>query len=362
MKKAGFVAIGLVILASAGYLFSKNLIQNDDAPRPTVEVTRGTIVDRVLAIGAIEPENEISIKSKVSGVVARIFAEEGDYVRAGQALLEVRPDPTPLELVEARRAVELEAVAVENLQKEIARQKALADKALISASVYDDYARRYDEAKLRLSIAREKLALLERGRVTIQGTEIESLIRAPIDGYLLTKTIEVGDPVTPLTSFQEGTVLMRMANMDKLVFKGTVDETDVGKLREGMPVELKIGALPDAAVEGKLNKIWLKSEKKENSTVFPVEIAIPKLDHIILRAGYSANAHIIIEKKTDVLMIPERVVTFRNDSTFVQLPRPNNQSEERHIVTGLSDAIHIEVVSGLQEGDRVLEKPVKRIE
>ena len=179
---------------------------------------------------------------------------------------------------------------------------------------------------------------------------------------MLTKSIEVGDPVTPLTSYQEGTVLMQIANMERLLFKGTVDETDVGKLREGMTVNLKIGALPDVQVDGVLDKIWLKSEKKDNSTVFPVEISIGKLDNIILRAGYSANANIIIQKRENVLMIPERVVTFRNDSSFVKLPLPEDKSEEILITTGLSDAINIEVVAGLDEGATVLEKPVKQIE
>ena len=361
-KKALFIGITIATLAGAGYLYSNSLKEEDRTPRPTVEVKRDTITDKVLAIGTIEPEHEISVKSKVSGVVNKIFAEEGDYVRAGQALLEVRPDPTPLELAEAKQAIELQEIAVNNMTRELERRKTLADREMISKSEYENYARQYEEVKLRLQSAIERLALIESGRVTIKGTEIESIIRAPIDGYMLTKSIEVGDPVTPLTSYQEGTVLMQIANMERLLFKGTVDETDVGKLREGMTVNLKIGALPDVQVDGVLDKIWLKSEKKDNSTVFPVEISIGKLDNIILRAGYSANANIIIQKRENVLMIPERVVTFRNDSSFVKLPLPEDKSEEILITTGLSDAINIEVVAGLDEGATVLEKPVKQIE
>jgi HlyD family secretion protein len=213
-----------------------------------------------------------------------------------------------------------------------------------------------------LKIARERLSLLESGKVTIENTQIESIVNAPIDGFVLRKMVEVGDPVTPLTSYQEGTVLMKMANMEKLIFKGTVDEIDVGKLKEGMETELKVGALPNDKILGKLTKISLKAEKKDNATVFPIEISIPKSSNAVLRAGYSANANVIIQKKDSVLMIPERVVTFRNDSALVKVAIGPGKDEERLIKTGLSDAINIEVLQGLKEGDEVIEKPVKKIE
>ena len=195
----------------------------------------------------------------------------------------------------------------------------------------------------------------------IGDTQIESMIKAPIDGYVLSRSVEVGDPVTPLTSFQEGTVLMRMANMERLLFKGTVDEIDVGKMAEGMPAEIKVGALPNDTVKGELRKIWLKAEKKDNATVFPIEILLPGSRETLLRAGYSANANIIINKKEDVLTIPERVVTFRNDSSFVTV-KTETGKEEKQIQTGLSDAISIEVLEGLAEGDKVFEKPQKIID
>jgi len=150
--------------------------------------------------------------------------------------------------------------------------------------------------------------------------------------------------------------------MKNLVFKGTVDEIDVGKLQEGMPAQIRIGALPGDTISGKLSKIWLEAEKKENASVFPIEISIAPTSKITLRAGYSANADIIIQKKTGILYIPERVVTFRNDSSFVTLDLTNNRSEEHAIRAGLSDAINIEVQSGLKEGDEVMEKPVTKIE
>jgi HlyD family secretion protein len=361
-KKIVLSSIGVIVLLAAAFVIFGASKKSDDGAVPKVKVTKGDIVDKALAVGTIEPENEISVKSKVSGVVGRIFADAGSWVKAGQPLLEVKPDPTPLELADAKRQVQLSQVEVDNLTKESVRQESLAKKKLISDKDYESFQRSFQEAELRLKIAREKLALMESGKVRIENTEIESIVKAPISGYVLSKAVEVGDPVTPLTSYQEGTVLMKMANMERLIFKGTVDEIDVGKLKEGMETEIKIGALPTDKIKGKLSKISLKAEKKEQATVFPIEIVIPSASNTTLRAGYSANANVIIQKKDSVLVIPERVVTFRNDSAFVKLALGSEKDEERYVKTGLSDAINIEVLNGLQEGDSVYEKPVKKIE
>jgi len=361
-RKIIFSAAGVVVLVGAAYLVLGSSKSNGENALPKVKVTRGNIIDKALAVGTVEPENEISVKSKVSGVVKRIFADAGSFVKAGDPLLEVKPDPTPLELADAKRQLQLKEVDMVNLTKESVREESMLKKQLISAKEYEDFQRSFQEAQLQQKIAKERLALLESGKVTIENTQIESIIKAPINGFVLRKMVEVGDPVTPLTSYQEGTVLMKMANMEKLIFKGTVDEIDVGKLKEGMGAELKVGALPNDKIVGTLSKISLKADKKDNATVFPIEISIPKTSNAVLRAGYSANANVIIQKKDSVLIIPERVVTFRNDSSLVKLPMGLGKEEERLIKTGLSDAINIEVLEGLKEGEEVFEKPVKKIE
>jgi HlyD family secretion protein len=361
-KKIVLSAVGIIIVGIVAFLIFGNSKSSGDSKLPKVKVSRGTVIDKALAVGTIEPENEISVKSKVSGVVSRIFTDVGVFVRIGQPLLEVRPDPTPLELADAKRQVQLSQVDLDNLKKDQVREQSLFKSKMISAREYEDFQKRFEESKLHLMISTEKLALMESGKVKIGDTEIESIIKAPISGFVLNRTVEVGDPVTPLTSYQEGTVLMKMANMERLIFKGTVDEIDVGKMKEGMDVEIKVGALPGDTVRGVLRKIWLKAEKKDNAAVFPIEILIPSRSNKVLRAGYSANANIIIRKKTNVLTIPERVITFSNDSAYVTVAAGTKKEEKRLIKTGLSDAINIEVVSGLAEGDFVLEKPVKKID
>jgi HlyD family secretion protein len=361
-KKILIISAVIVVVVGGAFIVFGGSKDPGAGAAAKIKVTRGNIVEKALAVGTIEPENEISIKSKISGVVKRIFADAGTYVRAGDPLLEVRPDPTPIELADAKRQVQLADVEVENLTKDQVRQKSMNDKQMISSKEYEDFQRKFQEAELRRQIAKEKLALLESGKVTIDNTEIESIVKAPISGFVLSKTVEVGDPVTPLTTYQEGTVLMKMANMELLLFKGTIDEIDVGKLKEGMRAEIKVGALPNDTVVGIVRKISLKAEKKENATIFPVEILIPKAQNTTLRAGYSANANIIIQKKDAVVTVPERAVTFRNDSAFVKIALGPGKEQEQYIKTGLSDAINVEVLSGLSEGDEVMEKPVKKIE
>ena len=250
---------------------------------------------------------------------------------------------------------------MQQLERRRDRLAELRDQQLASEEAFEDASYSFSEASLQLQIARERLALLSEGRVTIGDEAVETVIQSPIQGFILEKMVEIGDPVVPLTTFQEGTVLMTMAEMDELLFRGTVDEIDVGRLTEGMPVEVTIGALPDARFEGRLTRISLTGRDDENATVFPVEIAVLPTEGTLLRAGYSANAQVIIERRSDILIIPERVVRFEDGGTFVTVRLGPEETEEREIRTGLSDGINVEVVYGLAEGERVMEPPRREI-
>ena len=358
LTKLTLIGLGVVIVVGGGAAAASARSSDGDTGAATVKVTRADIVDKALAVGTIEPEITVSVKSKVSGVVNRSLAEAGAYVAEGQPLLEIRPDPTPLELVEARRQVELRGIEMANLQRELDRQKALAERGLIAVSDMEGSQSRYDETELQVKMAREKLQLLESGR----SAGVESMVRAPISGSILDKSVEQGDPVVPLTTYQEGTVLMTMADMTRLLFRGTVDEIDVGRLREGMPVTIKIGALPDAKVTGHVSRISLQAKKEESATTFPLEIALDRVSDVTLRAGLSANADVIIQERKGVLTLPERVVTFeKNGTAWVMVPKADGTAEKRTIKTGLSDAVQVEVTSGLKEGEVVQEKPVKEV-
>ena len=361
-RKKRFWIVGAVLLVLL-LMIPMLLCRGEKSKQPvkTVKAERKTIVDKALAIGSLEPKNEIAVKSKISGVVGRLFVEVGDFMRQGEPLLEVKPDPTPLELAEAKRGVEMASIELKTLQRELERNEQLKQKGLISDQDMENLRRSHDEAELRHKIAEERLGLIEKGKARIADTNIETVIKAPVSGFVLEKSVNAGDPVVPLTSYQAGTELMKMADMKDILFKGTVDEIDVGKIKEGLKAELVVGALPGKTVKGRVSLISLKAKKQENTTVFPIEIVIEDAGGALLRAGFSANANIIIAQKDSVLSVPERVVTFRNDSAFVRIPEGEKKSKELHIKTGLSDAINVEIISGLKEGQEVLEKEVKEI-
>jgi len=358
------IFLGLFVLAVVAVLLFLVFHGNgkSDAEYTLVNVERGTIVDKAMAIGRIEPENEIAVKSKISGIVKRIFVEIGDNVKADDPLVEIRPDPTPLEYAEAKRNVEIAEVGVNATKRDLERAKNLREKRHISQKELDDAMTSYDEADLRLKLAREKLALIESGKTRIADRTVESVIKAPIKGMILSREIDVGDPVVPLTTFQPGTELFSMAPMTNLVFRGTVDEIDVGKLHEGMEADIKIGALPDQKVTGTLYQISPKARKEDNTILFDVEIALTEIGEQMLRAGYSATAEIVITRKDSVLMLPERLVQFREDSAFVELLNELGEPAETLITTGLSDGLKVEIVSGLAESTQVVQRPPKEIE
>jgi len=362
-RRSKFVAsvLSIVVIAALAVVVraSRGDGRGDDVK--TVAVERRTIVDKALAVGRIEPEIEITVKSQISGVVSRLLAEEGDFVRAGSPLLEIKPNPTPLELADARRQLELRQIELDNLARELERQRVLKEQGLSSDQDFQAAEQRHAERRIQLEMARERLTLLEEGKLTMADDQVETVIRSPIDGYVLEKTVEVGDPVVPLSTYQEGTVLMTMAEMNKLLFRGTVDEIDVGRLREGMPVEIKIGAIPEAVVTGRLLRISLKARTQDNSTVFPVEIALTEARGAVLRAGYSANADVIIDRRDSVLTIPERLVTVSGDTARVTVLLPDGTREERLVERGLSDAINLEILAGLREGELIVEPPPREI-
>jgi HlyD family secretion protein len=361
MKKL-WIAVGLAVVAVSLGVYARS--NGEHAPRfGTVAVTRGAVAEKALAVGAIGPEREVAVKSKISGIVKRSFREVGDEVRAGEPLFEILPDPTPMELTEARREVEIARTVHDQARKAFERARTLKSQGIVSSEAWERAEREVEEAAIRLSLAEERLALTEKGRIRGEKTSVESVIRAPISGTVLELQVNEGDPVVPLTSFQAGTPLATLADMSELIFKGTVDEIDVGKLREGMPARIQVGALPDAGVTGQVSRIAPKSRVEEGTTLFDVEIELLASD-AVLRAGFSANADLVVREQQDALLIPERLVRFAEGKASVEVPgaTPEAEPETRSVEVGLSDGLNIEIVSGLSEGDLVVERPPKQIE
>ncbi len=368
MRK-GLIAAGVLVVVGGvtAVLYSKSNSSKTNGFK-TVAVARGSVVEKALAIGAIRPKREIAVKSKISGIVKTSFREIGDKVRPGDPLFEILPDPTPMELTEARREVEIAKNIFDQAQKKYDRSRTLRDQGILATQDWDQADKDVQDARIRLELASERLALIEKGRVKAsrQGDRlaVESVIRSPIAGTVLELLVNEGDPVVPLTSYQAGTALTNLADMNTLVFKGTVDEIDVGKLHEGMPAHIKIGALPEAKVEGKIYKISPKSKTAEGATLFDVEIELLPAKDVVLRAGYSANAEIAVREKHGVLLVPERLVTFADGKASVELPGKGEKDPpvKKEIKAGLSDGMNVEVAEGLAEKDLVVERPPKKIE
>lgn len=327
----------------------------------TVAVERGSIVDKALAVGRIEPKKENTIKSKIPGIVGKLFVDIGDHVKVGDPLFEITPDPTPMEFTEAKRQVEIYQVSCDNAKREYDRYQSLRDKQLVSFQEYENKKATFDEADLRLKLAKEKLALIEPGRKGLAELNIDNIIRSPISGTVLSRLVEEGDPVVPLTSYQAGTELMTLAEMDDLIFRGNVDEIDIGKVSIGIIAEIEVGALPNENLIGRVHKISPKAHRDQGSTLFEVEIVIEERGESFLRAGYSANADLIISRRENILLVPERLVTIEDSMATVEVQDSLGVVTTRDITIGLSDGINIEVVEGVDEGELIVERPPREI-
>ncbi|MFC1489896.1 efflux RND transporter periplasmic adaptor subunit [Candidatus Latescibacterota bacterium] len=346
------VALGAVVL----FVIAKSS-GNDEVQYTEISVERGNLTEMALAVGKIDPDHEIVIKSQVSGIVEKIHREVGELITQGDPLMVVKPKPTPLELAEAQRQLELVRLNSKYLQNELVRSTALYKENYISGKDYENAQKVLQEAEVREKQALERLELMEKGSSQIGDVLIESVIRAPTSGMILERLVNEGDPVVPLTSYQPGTALMRVADMDDLIFIGTVDEIDVGKIKTGMRAEIHVGALPEDTLQGELYFISPKSRTKDNVIVFDIKIQIIETNDVTLRAGYSASADLIITEKQDALYIPERLVTFSNDSTFVKIKDSVTDSLYTQFVEiGFSDGISIEILDGLADGDIVIEQ------
>jgi HlyD family secretion protein len=358
----GFLLVGVLVVGAYSWMQGR---EPATGGIELIPVTRGSIVEKAVAVGQIEPRLKFSVKSKLPGIVSRTMVEVGDLVEAGDPLFEIAPDPTPSELVESERRVEAAQSAFNRAAADWRRSSQLSEQGILSSDELDAKRESFELCKIELGSAEDSLQLTREGRIDGGGETMESIIRAPARGIVLQRLVDPGDPVVPLTSYQDGTELATVADMSDLIFKGTVDEIDVGKLSVDVLARLKIGALPGQEVTGKLNRIAPQATEEDGARLFEVEIELDPVSDVVLRAGYSANADLVIREKTDILMIPERLVLFEDDGakTFVEIPGETAEAEpvKVEIETGLSDGLNMEVVSGLEEDGQVVQRPPRDV-
>lgn len=347
---------------------------------PTTEVTKGSIVEQSEAVGYIKMRHFSTIKSQVDGIAELIYHDEGEYVTKGTPLIKIKPAPAPHDYAEKHQALANALSDEKETELVFKRYKHLLDNKIIRANNidYTSAQNKYITAKNNRILAEQKLALLEHGETIVAGKQIANIVVSPVDGYILHRSVNMGDPIISMSSAQSATPLFIVANMQELMFQGSVDERDAAKIKIGMLAKIKIGSLPDQEVTGKISRIALQSDKenKENSNQgnsgssssdqnspfnvgFKVEITelqLPK--DLVLRSGYSATADIQIKKVDNILLLPIRVVQYKDTKPFVLLPTKNGK-EPKHqpIELGVSDNMNIEIKSGLKFGDKVIDQP-----
>jgi HlyD family secretion protein len=331
-----------------------------------VTVERGAITKAVVATGEIRPLAEAEVKSKLGGVVRRFFAEEGDPVVKGQRLAEVVPTATPEELVYAREAVKTAKYQLEQSRRKLARLEGLAQKDLVSDADIEDaetqlsiYEARYDAALAELEVLEEGSARSRKAgsavSVSTESALSDMIISSPIDGIVLSRNVDEGSSVIPLSSAYGGTSLLTLADVSRMHFEGDVDESDVAKIRQGMPAKVFVDAFPDTVFTGVLTRIAPQGVKQEGVVNFNVEADLDG-DTAMLKTGMSADVQLVLEERTDVLTLPEGAVIYEGDSTFVEVADETAEGGRRRtsVGVGLSDGIKTEITGGLEEGQKVL--------
>ena len=302
--------------------------------------------------GKIIPRNEVNVKPQISGIISEIYKEAGQQVTEGEVIAKVKVIPEMSSLSSAQSRLRLAEMNLKQAQTNYDREKALYDKQLVSAEEYDQVRQALNQAKEEYAAAEESLEVVRDGVSKRNASSSSTLIRSTISGLILDVPVKVGNSVILSNTFNDGTTIATVANMNDLIFDGNVDETEVGRLSEGMPVVIKIGALQDYSFDATLEYISPKATQSNGANQFEIKAAVAVPSDAMIRSGYSANAEIVLQKVEGVLTVPESAVVFEGDSTYVYLVN-GKEYTKKIISTGLSDGVNIEVKSGLKESDRV---------
>lgn len=348
-----FGVLGLVAIIFVGtivFLYKKSqqapVVYTLDSPTTT------TIIKKTVAIGKVIPRREIEVKSQVSGVVEKVYVIAGQTVKKGDILSKITLRPNMLNVSSAESQVQSAKINLQNSESEYNRQKKLYAQKLISESEYNKFLVSYNLQKEALSSAENYLQLLNSG-VTKNSDKVSNLIPATVDGMVLDVPNKEGAFIVESSTFQSGTSLAVLADMTDMIFEGLVDESEVGKLREGMELVLNIGALQGKPFTATLEYISPKGITDQGTIKFQIRAAVKLDKELFLRANYSANADIVLEKKENVLAINEGNLIIEEKANFVEVEAAPQKFEKREVKTGLSDGINIEIVSGLKASEKI---------
>lgn len=354
LKTGMWVAVALVFAGTFVYLWMNS---RSEAPAyETVPPVTGATVERTtLLTGTIEPRDEIEIKPQISGIIAEINVEAGQTVSAGDVIARIKVIPDESQLSSAQSRVNTARISLADAETRHARNTALYERKVISREAYEETLVEVEKCRADLRSAQNDYAIVKDGVSPDNATGSNTLVRATTAGLVLDVPVKVGASVIQANTFNDGTTIATIADMSRLIFKGTVDETEVGGLATGQPMTVTVGALPDLSLDAVIEYISPKSDSTSGTNTFEIKGALRVPDGTELRAGYSANAAVSLQRVAGVMTVPESVVEFTGDSAFVYVLTDSATQAYRRtaVTTGLSDGINIEVKSGIDAGVRL---------
>ena len=358
MKK--YVKIALVVVVAAifvgtfAFLYSKSKPQIKQYEIVTPEIT--DLEKTTVATGKVEPRDEILIKPQISGIVDEVYKEAGQTVKKGEVIAKVKVIPELGQLNSAENRLRLAEINTKQAETEFARMKKLYQDKLISKEEYEKSEVSVKQAREEKATSKDALDIIKEGITKKSASYSNTMIRSTIDGLILDVPVKAGNSVIMSNTFNDGTTIATVANMNDLIFRGNIDETEVGRIHEGMPIKLTIGALQNLTFDATLEYISPKGVEQNGANQFEIKAAIKVPDSVNIRSGYSANAEIVLDKASKVIAIPESTIEFSGDSTFVWVLTdsvPEQKFTRRQVTTGLSNGIKLEIKKGLTMKEKV---------
>ena len=363
IKIIGYVLIALGLLFSIAYYIKTN--SRSAITYETEQLKYKTIEDKIVATGSVVPEDEVNIVPQISGIIQEIFVDEGDQVKAGDLLAKIKVIPNEQTLNSAEGRVKTTQIILQNSEKEYNRNKKLFEKGIISEQDFNSIELRYNQDKQSLENAKSDLQIIRLG--SIGGSALTNTnVRSTISGTILQVPVKEGDQAIEANTFNPGTTIATVADLNKMIFEGRVDEGEVSKLKTGLPLKIEIGAIEDKVYDAKLTLIAPKGIEVAGAIQFQIEGEVYLDDEYIIRAGYSANATIVTQTKENVLAIDEYLLQFDNKTkeAFVEIEISDQNFEKRQIEVGISDGVFAEVLSGVTINDKIKvwnkTEPIKR--
>lgn len=357
MKKV--LKVLLLVVVVAAILGTMVFLYQKSRKKPVIYETKtpfiSDVVKKTVATGSVVPRKEIDIKPQVSGIVEELFIEAGNHVKKGDLIARVKIIPNMVELNNAESRLNKAKINFEDSKMVYERQKKVYEQGVIPEAEFQQFRLAYMSAMEELETAESHLQLIKEGVSKKSGNTTNTLIRSTIEGMVLDVPVEVGNSVIESNTFNEGTTIASVADMGEMIFEGKVDETEVGKLRLGMPLILSVGAIEDEKFDAVLEYIAPKGKEENGAIQFEIKADVRLKENAFVRAGYSANADIVLERRDSVMVIPESLISFEKegDSAFVEIETQPQVFEKRFIQTGLSDGVNIEIKTGLGITDKL---------